>query len=251
MKDKFNYNDWLEGRISNDQLAKLASNERTNREYGLNLPFIPLKEYYKISDAIHEAFFQLVEISVQFHFERFEPGYRNSDYADLLLEEEINDYEERFKAFKKSIKSNVYKRNSDRRGIDGATFKEIGQIYKEFQESGKTLLRSVGDDKKNNRLFAATVYWNYLERLKELRPDQKEEVSLTDNEVQAIDNVCLDAKRKDKRDFVTEYARLIKTKVKSDLRNLLMDKYNLEKSTFYQWAKEYENELRSISRTKK
>ena len=103
---------------------------------------------------------------------------------------------------------------------------------------------------KDHNLISIDAEIESLNSLHELSKSDSDS-QLNDTELQAIDNVCLDAKRKDKRDFVTEYARLIKTKVKSDLRNLLMDKYNLEKSTFYQWAKEYEDELKSISRTKK
>src|SRR5690625_1046369 len=113
------------------------------------------------------------------------------------------------------------------------------------RRSGKTEITG-----KDHNLISIEAEIESLNSLHELSKSDSDS-QLNDIELQAIDNVCLDAKRKDKRRVITQYAKLIKTEVKADIRELFKAEYDLAASTFYEWSGEYENELRSISRTKK
>ena len=69
------------------------------------------------------------------------------------------------------------------------------------------------------------------------------------NEIQALDNVCRNAKKENKRDLLTEYLKLSKRMVKKEIRDLFHEKYKLPEKTFYKWTQDLDKEIKSISRT--
>jgi len=71
------------------------------------------------------------------------------------------------------------------------------------------------------------------------------------NEIQALDNVCRNAQKENKRDLLTEYLHLSKSMVKKKIRDQFHEKYKLPEKTFYQWTQALDKEIKSITRTEK
>lgn len=81
--------------------------------------------------------------------------------------------------------------------------------------------------------------------------DIGKEIELSDVEIQAVDNVSRSAQNPEKREVLIEYLKQSKSRVKSDIKAEFMQRYGLSSSTFYNWTKALNDEIKSISRTEK
>lgn len=119
-----------------------------------------------------------------------------------------------------------------------------------LEESKDTVLQNKNSfTGKNTPSERAMLAWidAEIKKFKKVLEDEAAEYELNEIEKLAINNICTGKPEKRKR--LTEYLKLNKDQKKSEIRDKFEDKYGLKRATFYNWTKELEEEMKSISRT--
>lgn len=174
MSKKFTFEDWLEGRISNNDVSIYTLQHAINIDTGSNEPEMPDVETTKIRKAQKWAFDNAVNITFQDWLNGFKKDYKESPYPEQLMDDKISTLESKFQQFQENIRSTVLKGKPNFKGIDGRSYLLVKKAKETFDETGQP--KRIGISEWNNKVqkwqrnevYEATLIWKQLSELKTL-----------------------------------------------------------------------------------